>query len=134
MIKSYIRNEQGGAKPDEVRPPDMLFKTVKYLVDQIVDTDIMLNTKYKLPLGSNNKKRMNTFTEVYDFINDRFKACRQDLTIIFDKIEIDQMVISALEFMIRFYIIALYEGNALITKFDEQYPYNEMKTLLEFIL
>lgn len=134
MVKMFVRNTASQLPPEEIRTPDVIHQTVQYLVDAIVDTDILVNTIYKLPLNEKNKKRMHTFKEVYDFASDRFKACRQELAQMLPQIDIDWMVIRSLEWMARFYIIALYEGPLHIPMFEEQFNHNEIVNVLGLLL
>lgn len=52
------------------------------MIESIIDVDILMNIKFKLPVTSKNKKRIYNFKEIYDFVFDRFRAVRQDFTIL----------------------------------------------------
>ena len=64
---------------------------------------MLINTYFKLPQDKGNKKRMHDFGDIYEFVFDRFKAIRQDMTIIGD---FSSVYVEILQKMIRFYLIA----------------------------
>ncbi|XP_049945977.1 SAC3 domain-containing protein 1 isoform X2 [Schistocerca serialis cubense] len=65
VIKSFSRPAAGHGPPDpdDIRPPQVLLQTVKYLLSEVVPSQ-------SLP-----------WNEVYDFVFDRLRAVRQDLVI-----------------------------------------------------
>ncbi|KYB29016.1 Protein xmas-2-like Protein [Tribolium castaneum] len=65
MVKSFSRSAAGKQiKPETLRPPQVLLKTVKYLLCDVINT-----------------KRLPYWHSVYDFITDRLLAVRQDLVV-----------------------------------------------------
>uniref|UniRef100_A0A1B6DSY2 SAC3/GANP/THP3 conserved domain-containing protein n=2 Tax=Clastoptera arizonana TaxID=38151 RepID=A0A1B6DSY2_9HEMI len=65
MVKAFQRSAAGRNMlcPEDLRPPDVLFQTVVYLIERILK-----NTYVKWPI-------------VYNFITDRLRAVRQDMVI-----------------------------------------------------
>lgn len=89
VIKEFSRSAAGKAHlaPCDLRPSDILLSTVNYLINEIIPSD-------KIP-----------FLSIYDFINDRLQAVRQDITI--QMIEDDNSV-QIFEKCVRFYVTASY--------------------------
>lgn len=65
VVKSYGRSAagQGPPHPEDIRPPQVLLKSVRYLISEVLPT------------------RTLPWNEVYDFVFDRLRAVRQDLVI-----------------------------------------------------
>lgn len=89
IIKQFSRSAAGKAhqSPCDLRPSDILLSTVNYLMNEIIPND-------KLP-----------FPSIYDFINDRLQAVRQDIT--YQMIQDDNSV-KIFEKCVRFYITSSY--------------------------
>ncbi|CAL9696296.1 unnamed protein product [Knipowitschia caucasica] len=88
-VKEYSRPAAGkdSTNPRELRPPDVLLKTVHYLIDQIA-------TSPKLE-----------WTEVYGFVFDRLRAVKQDMII--QRLSGSDCV-TVLEQAVRFHVLATY--------------------------
>jgi hypothetical protein len=90
--------------PDELRPPHILLETINYLLDEIVDID-------RKQFNSNKYFKYNdeqyTFKHIYLFIEDRFRAIRQDFIIL--GLKGTKECIESHEKIARFLILALNE-------------------------
>lgn len=88
-IKEFSRSAAGKiqSSPSDLRPSNILLKTMNYLVNKIVSIEGV------------------PWVEVYNFVNDRIQAIRQDITI--QMIE-DENSLQIYEKCIRFYIISSY--------------------------
>jgi len=142
-VKAYTRSAADVKmdNPEFLRPPRILFDTVKYLIDNIVDIDNQSNqiinnlidpksnrmelNKYKNKIcneGSNedqitNSKLNNkyfqypnekyTFKDICLFVEDRFRAIRQDYIILATKFSVE--CIQSHEIIARFLILSLNE-------------------------
>jgi len=133
--------------PEFLRPPKVLFSTVKYLIDNIIDIDSEasqmqnnLNCKYfQYP------NEPFTFKDICLFAEDRFRAIRQDFIILAPKASLE--CIQSHEINARFLILSLNECldykafsgsqglfkliiqqlNATLTSLREFYEYVEKK-------
>lgn len=76
MIKSYLRTNVDNTSAENVRPPDVLLLTTKYIVNKVLDANFYLNIPFKYPRDKNNKRRSHTFEDIFLFAGDRFKAIR----------------------------------------------------------
>lgn len=76
MIKSYLRTSVKNSTPENIRSPDVLLKTVKHIVNMILDANFYVNVPFKNPRDPNNKERTHTLDNIYYFASDRFKAIR----------------------------------------------------------
>lgn len=88
-VKEYTRPAAGKERvqPSELRPPAILLKTVQYLVEEIVPkTDV-------------------PWVEVYNFVFDRLRSIKQDMTIQQVK---GKSCVSVLEVSLRFLIFSSY--------------------------
>lgn len=65
MIKSSSVDTIESSTPDNIRSPDVLLKTTKYIVKRILDANFYVNIPFKYPKDSNNKSRAHTFGDVY---------------------------------------------------------------------
>ncbi|XP_070536904.1 SAC3 domain-containing protein 1-like isoform X3 [Ptychodera flava] len=89
MVKEYCRSAAGKAEPseEELRPPNVLMKTVKYLVNRLLTREDV------------------KWLEIYNFVFDRMRCIRQDMVL-------QQLspvhCIELLEPIVRFYIYAGY--------------------------
>lgn len=111
-VKSYSRSaaDTNIAKPNLLRPYSVLIDTLHYLLLEVT------------------KRREVSSVMVYDFVNDRLRAIRQDMTI--QRLPPEQCV-KLLEPMIRFYVYYGYKFSNLPTKgFDSDL---NKKYLLECI-
>ncbi|CAB3252030.1 unnamed protein product [Arctia plantaginis] len=110
LVKSYCRSaaDLHIAVPKLLRPYSVLTHTVEYLLVKVTQRDDVPQ-----PV-------------VYDFVNDRLRAVRQDMTI--QRLPYDECV-NLLEPMVRFYVYYGYLLNDLLLKdFD---PHLNKKYLLE---
>ncbi|KAM4574163.1 SAC3 domain-containing protein 1 [Fundulus diaphanus] len=89
-VKEYSRPAAGkdAAKPSDLRPPDVLLRTVCYLIDEIV--------------GSPSP---HPWTEVYSFVFDRLRSVKQDMII--QRLS-GKDCVAILERTVRFHIYASY--------------------------
>ncbi|GIY01796.1 germinal-center associated nuclear protein [Caerostris darwini] len=89
VVKEFSRSAAGKEllSPGDLRPSPVLLKTMNYLINEIIPRN-------DLP-----------WVTVYDFVNDRIQAIRQDMTV--QRIE-DNNAVVILEMCIRFYITASY--------------------------
>ncbi|KAF7695973.1 SAC3 domain-containing protein 1 [Silurus meridionalis] len=89
-VKEYSRPAAGKDKirACDLRPPDVLFKTVCYLVDEIVASPTL-----------------QPWTEVYSFVFDRLRSVRQDMII---QCVSGQECVAVLERIVRFHLYASY--------------------------
>lgn len=76
-IKKYSRSaaDKVMSDPPMVRPPELLYKTVEYLRECIVDLD-------RITDPAPYKKSSPSFGDVYSFVRDRFKSITQDFGIV----------------------------------------------------
>jgi hypothetical protein len=91
--------------PENLRPPKMLLQTLNYILDEIIDIDRkQFNNnkffKYK-------DEDIYTFKDIYLFIEDRFRALRQDFIIL--ELKGNKECIECHEKIARFLILALNE-------------------------
>ncbi|XP_013400454.1 SAC3 domain-containing protein 1 [Lingula anatina] len=89
IVKMFSRPAAGRSdpKPKDLRPPEVLHRTVIYLVQSVLPSK-------QLP-----------WNEVYDFVFDRFRAVRQDMVI---QRLMGKRAVDILEIMVRFHIYAAY--------------------------
>lgn len=76
MIKAYLRTSDQNTSSDNIRPPDVLLLTTKYIVNKILDANFYANIPFKYPRDRQGKRRSHTFDDIYNFACDRFKAIR----------------------------------------------------------
>lgn len=93
--------------PENLRPPNVLFKTVKYLCDNIVDID---NPQLQFKSNLTNKyfqypDEPYSFKDICLFAEDRFRAIRQDFIILAPKASLE--CIQSHEIIARFLILSL---------------------------
>lgn len=74
--------------PINVRPSSVLLKTINYLIDNIVDSNIQ------------------SFSDMYKFVQDRMRAIRNDYTV---QSLHDESAITAFEYIARFHILSIHE-------------------------
>ncbi|EME31142.1 Germinal-center associated nuclear protein [Galdieria sulphuraria] len=86
-VKKYVRSAacQEAPKPNEIRPPYILEKTMEYLMEYIVD------------------RKDCSFSEVHNFVRDRTRSIRQDFT--FQGVR-NEMTIDIIEKTVRFHILS----------------------------
>ncbi|XP_037530616.1 SAC3 domain-containing protein 1 [Nematolebias whitei] len=89
VVKEYSRPAAGKdvTKPSDLRPPDMLLKTVFYLIDDIAASPL------------------HPWTEVYSFVFDRLRSVKQDMII--QRLS-GRDCVAILERTVRFLIYASY--------------------------
>ncbi|XP_044259475.1 SAC3 domain-containing protein 1 [Tribolium madens] len=115
MVKSFSRSAAGKQiKPETLRPPHILLKTVKYLLCDVIHTK-------RLPWHS-----------VYDFITDRLMAVRQDLVVQnVSKAE----SITILQPIVRFHAYAAYRlCEEIIANFDATLNNKHLQECLKKLL
>jgi SAC3 domain-containing protein 1 len=106
MIKEFTRSSAGqeAAKPDELRPAKVLLQVVEYLVNRLVS--YWLRPFLIIYLSSRVLPRTDvSFNIVYDYIFDRLRAVRQDMSI---QCLSGPECISILEQAVRFHIYSEY--------------------------
>ena len=83
-VKAYVRSaaDLKMDNPDDIRTESTLLITLNYLLNYVIDADVNLNLSC---LYFKYEDTSNTFNEICRFIEDRFRAIRQDLTIIGNK-------------------------------------------------
>lgn len=105
-IKAYTRSAADVKmdNPENLRPPSVLFETVKYLIENIIDID-------KSPKKQKNYFKYDntsyTFKDICLFAEDRFRAIRQDFIILDSKSSLE--CIQSHEIIARFLILSLNE-------------------------
>lgn len=153
-VKAYTRSAADVKmdNPEFLRPPAVLFQTVKYLIDNIVDIDRQSQSDYyPYQRGYERNKYFQyenenyTFKDICLFAEDRFRAIRQDFIILNQKASIE--CIQSHEIIARFLILSLNECldykafsgsqslfllliqqlNATLTSLREFYSYVEKK-------
>ncbi|KAJ8921826.1 hypothetical protein NQ315_008458 [Exocentrus adspersus] len=89
MVKSFSRSAAGKAMqdPKNLRPPDVLLKTLNYLLEDVIS------------------RKDISWTVIYDFIMDRLRSVRQDLVI---QNASHAYCISILQPIVRFHAYASY--------------------------
>ncbi|XP_055938803.1 germinal-center associated nuclear protein-like [Argiope bruennichi] len=113
VVKQFSRSAAGKQllSPSDLRPSPVLLKTIDYLVEKIVP-------RTDLP-----------WVAIYDFVNDRIQAIRQDMTI--QMIE-DNNAVEILEKCVRFYITASYIlCEEPSNKFDQHLNSQQLSICLE---
>ena len=100
-IKAYSRSggDYNKISPSDIRTKETLYKTMTYILTEIIDSDIISNPK----LCSFITKI--TLCEIAIFVNDRFRAIRKDFTILGEKDTFE--CITSHEEMVRFMILSL---------------------------
>lgn len=107
MVKAYLRTSTANTQPENIRPPDVLLSTTKYIVNKIIDANFFLNVKFAYPRDRAQQRRSHDFTDIFTFACDRLKAVRQDITILNEPTE---QTMYALEIISRFYALCCYEA------------------------
>ncbi|XP_038157645.1 SAC3 domain-containing protein 1 [Cyprinodon tularosa] len=89
-VKEYSRPAAGKdvTKPSDLRPPDVLLKTVFYLIDELAGSP-----------------SLQPWTEVYSFVFDRLRSVKQDMII--QRLS-GKDCVAILELTVRFHIYASY--------------------------
>jgi len=148
-VKAYARSaaEKIMDNPDNIRPPEILTKTLNYLMNEIIDIDKneeISDRHFKLKVGDKY-----TFSDITFFVEDRFRSIRQDYTILDLKGNKDCIICH--EKIARFLILCLNEGldyeafvglqslfklfyqqlNATLTSLREYYEYVEQNSTAE---
>ncbi|KAL4450898.1 hypothetical protein ABPG74_011740 [Tetrahymena malaccensis] len=131
MVKAYLRTSQTNTQPENIRPPDVLLLTTKYLVNKILDANFYVNVPFKYPRDKQGKRRSHTFDDIYNFISDRFKAIRQDITILNHTTE---ETIYVMEIICRFYAICLYECQNIEQGYDRKILIDDLQASLSQVL
>ena len=93
-IKSYIR-PNSEKKDNLIRTPKILLKTLNFILNNIIDSDIISNSNFP---------NVN-FSDIYLFCEDRFKSIKQDFIILKNDNSIEFFY--CLETIIRFEILSL---------------------------
>ncbi|GBL80452.1 Germinal-center associated nuclear protein [Araneus ventricosus] len=113
VVKQFSRSAAGKQllSPSDLRPSPILLKAVNYLIEEILP-------RTELP-----------WVAIYDFVNDRIQAIRQDMTI--QMIE-DINSVEILEKCVRFYITASYVlCEEPSSKFDQHLNSQQLSICLE---
>jgi len=107
-VKRYTRSaaEKIMDNPDNIRPPEVLTKTLNYLLNEIVDID----TEKEISRRHFKKDSQEnyTFTDITLFVEDRFRSIKQDFVILDLKGNKDCIICH--EKIARFLILCLNEG------------------------
>eukprot|EP00826_Nyctotherus_ovalis_P044230 TRINITY_DN4765_c0_g3_i1.p2 TRINITY_DN4765_c0_g3~~TRINITY_DN4765_c0_g3_i1.p2 ORF type:complete len:175 (-),score=50.17 TRINITY_DN4765_c0_g3_i1:47-571(-) len=71
-VKQFVRSAADRKMDDEqnIRPPEVLARTLNYIISNIADADVNNKKGYVTPLNGN------WLTEIYTFISDRTRAIR----------------------------------------------------------
>ena len=93
-IKSYIRPSIE-KKDIKIRPPEILYKTLNFILDNIIDSDSIINSNFP---------EVN-FSDIFLFVEDRFKSIKQDFIKLNDNNS--KEFFYCFEIIIRFQILSL---------------------------
>ena len=93
-IKSYIRPSIE-KKDIKIRPPEILYKTLNFILDNIIDSDTIINSNFP---------EVN-FSDIFLFVEDRFKSIKQDFIKLNDNNS--KEFFYCFEIIIRFQILSL---------------------------
>lgn len=113
-VKKFIRAAAGNAMGDplDVRPPHVLWLTVRYMRDCIIDLDrCPKGTSFYQYEGQRYKpdadysKVQHAFTDIYSFIKDRMRQVSQDLSF-YKNIVQTQESVYCMETMIRILVVS----------------------------
>nr|CCA17592.1 SAC/GANP domaincontaining protein putative [Albugo laibachii Nc14] len=110
-LKAYRRPAAGRTDIllHELRPPPILLDTLRHLFSKILQWQ---NGGFDAPFPRNIIME-DTFLSLYNFIHDRIRSVRQDFTI--QRIT-DTAYTTAMERIIRFYILSSLVANAILTE------------------
>lgn len=116
VVKQFTRSAAGKLEQskEELRPSDVLLTTMNYLMHDIIIMDSV------------------PFIEIYDFINDRVQAIRQDITI---QMIGDKNAVQIYEKCVKFYVISSYilcEESQ--NKFDQHLNSKQLSICLEKVM
>lgn len=136
-VKRYVRSGAGNVMddPEDIRPPQVLWLTVRYLRDCVIDQD-------RCPAGASNymyegqrykpnddySQAVVKFSDIYSFVKDRTRQISQDLSFYKNLIQ-SQESIWCLENMIRILVVAFHDGMK-VENFDS---HTNLKQLTGFI-
>lgn len=98
---------------NNIRPPAILFKTLEYLRDCIVDLDRLADNKNPYSF-----RGQPSFTDIYSFFRDRAKSLSQDFVLIGEPE--NEYQIACLEQLTRFFISTIHD---IYTKGEEMAPH-----------
>ncbi|XP_060750919.1 SAC3 domain-containing protein 1 [Tachysurus vachellii] len=116
-VKEYSRPAAGkdSTRACDLRPPDVLFKTVCYLVDEIAASPTL-----------------QPWTEVYSFVFDRLRSVRQDMVI--QRVS-GRECVAVLERTVRFHLYASYRlCGAPLQLFDPHINDTHLQECLSWLL
>lgn len=116
IVKQFTRSAAGKLEQskEELRPSDVLLMTMNYLIHDIIIMDSV------------------PFIEIYDFINDRVQAIRQDITI--QMIE-DKNAVQIYEKCVKFYVVSSYIlCEEPQNKFDQHLNSKQLSICLEKVM
>ncbi|KAK3519188.1 hypothetical protein QTP70_022134 [Hemibagrus guttatus] len=116
-VKEYSRPAAGkdSTRVCDLRPPDVLFKTVCYLVDEIAASPTL-----------------QPWTEVYSFVFDRLRSVRQDMVI--QRVS-GRKCVAVLERTVRFHLYASYRlCGAPLRLFDPHINDTHLQECLSWLL
>ena len=106
-VKEYSRSAAGcEVEASTLRPAHVLLRCMNYLIDEILDQD----------------KHGRSWVEVYDFVSDRVRSIRQDMTI--QRIQMD-IAVDILQKAVRFHIVVMEECK-LDKNFDRRSCFDQL--------
>lgn len=110
-IKKFTRSsaDQHLDKPELLRPPYILAKTVEHIWSKVVDDDIKERSEFPAP--SDGRMRVE-YLDIYLFVGDRLRSVKQDIQILSShcpEIFSSKIVITIYEQIVKFYIISCNE-------------------------
>lgn len=104
-VKTYTRSGAGVEQGDNLRSEEQMEKTLKYLIDNILDVDHNDNpNNYQLPYD----KDAHDFLDIFLFLSDRCRAICKDYNIM--KPMTSDLYLSTLRLIARFHIVAASQG------------------------
>ena len=102
FLKKYQRSSADKKYlPSEIRTINACWKSVEYLLDQIIDFDVNPKPGFSEPCYTAN------FFDIYSFMRDRLRAIRVDLHVQ-NAASLDPVFIRVHEFCLRFELLSLY--------------------------
>nr|XP_015220821.1 PREDICTED: SAC3 domain-containing protein 1 [Lepisosteus oculatus] len=116
-VKEYSRPAAGKetTRPSDLRPPDVLYRTTCYLIDQIASSDTL-----------------GPWTEVYDFVFDRLRSVRQDMIV--QRVG-GETCVAILERTVRFLLYASHRlSQEPLRLYDPQINHTHLQESLSWLL
>jgi hypothetical protein len=104
-VKTYTRSGAGVEQGENIRSEEQIQKTLRYLLDNILDVDLNDNPNhYQLP----SEKESHDFLDIFEFLSDRFRAICKDYNIM--KPMTSDLYLTTLRLIARFHILASSQG------------------------